>query len=119
MWFLGTVGVHPAAQGKGLGRAVLEPGIQAAAEAQVPASLETADPRDVAFYRKLGFEAVAEVDIPDNGPKTWCMLRPPLTTVCPKPPLVIEQRGSGQHQAREQQPVGAPDGASARRPLAA
>ncbi|MEU6034454.1 GNAT family N-acetyltransferase [Actinomadura sp. NPDC047616] len=77
VWFLGTVGVHPAVQGKGLGRAVLEPGIQAAAEAKVPAFLETADPGNVAFYRKLGFEVVAEVDVPDNGPKTWCMSRPP------------------------------------------
>lgn len=75
-WFLGTVGVDPARQGSGLGRAVLTPGIEAAAAAGVPAFLETSDATNVALYERLGFEVTAEVDIPDGGPRTWAMIRP-------------------------------------------
>ncbi|MFF4776010.1 GNAT family N-acetyltransferase [Microtetraspora fusca] len=77
VWFLGTVGVDPDHQGKGLGRAVIEPGIRAAEEAGVPAFLETSTEANVAFYRRLGFEVTAEVDLPDGGPRTWAMIRRP------------------------------------------
>lgn len=76
VWFLGTVGVDPARQGSGLGRAVLTPGIEAAAAAGVPAFLETSDQNNVQLYKRLGFDVTAEVDIPDGGPRTWAMTRP-------------------------------------------
>ncbi|MBD0669497.1 GNAT family N-acetyltransferase [Streptomyces sp. CBMA156] len=78
-WFLDTVAVDPEAQGRGLGRAVLAPGIEAAALAGYPAFLETSTERNVAFYRRLGFEVTAEVPLPDGGPRTWCMRRDPRT----------------------------------------
>lgn len=74
-WFLGTVGVDPARQGRGLGRAVLAPGIEAAERAGVLAYLETADAGNVAFYQRLGFEVSAELELPDGGPLTWAMTR--------------------------------------------
>ncbi|ATL31942.1 GNAT family N-acetyltransferase [Streptomyces formicae] len=76
-WFLATVGVDPDAQGQGLGRAVIGPGIEAADKAGYPAFLETSTERNVAFYRRLGFAVTAEITLPDNGPRTWCMLREP------------------------------------------
>ncbi|WP_433871724.1 GNAT family N-acetyltransferase [Saccharopolyspora sp. CA-218241] len=78
-WFLGTVGVLPDRQGRGLGRAVVEPGLRAADEQGAPAYLETSLPGNVAFYRGLGFEVVAEVELPGGGPTTWAMSRPPVT----------------------------------------
>lgn len=75
-WFLGTVGVRPAAQGRGLGRAVLAPGLQAAAAEGVVAYLETSLPDNVRFYARLGFEVTAQVPLP-AGPTTWAMIRPP------------------------------------------
>ncbi|MFJ2768701.1 GNAT family N-acetyltransferase [Streptomyces sp. NPDC087300] len=77
VWFLATVGVDPDAQGQGLGRAVIRPGIEAADRAGYPAFLETSTERNVAFYERLGFAVTAEINLPGNGPRTWCMLREP------------------------------------------
>ncbi|APY85324.1 GNAT family N-acetyltransferase [Streptomyces alfalfae] len=76
-WFLATVGVDPRAQGRGLGAAVLGPGLEAADRAGHPAFLETSTERNVRFYERLGFAVTAEVTLPDGGPRTWCMLREP------------------------------------------
>lgn len=77
VWFLGTVGVDPARQGSGLGRAVLAPGIAAAEAAGVPAFLETTGEHNRRFYERLGFRVVATVAIPDGGPTTLAMVREP------------------------------------------
>lgn len=75
VWFLATVGVHPDRQGRGLGRAVLSPGIEAAAAEGVPAFLETSDENNVRLYERLGFQVSAEFELPDGGPRTWAMTR--------------------------------------------
>jgi hypothetical protein len=49
----------------------------------VPAFLETHDPANVPFYESLGFDVLAELDLPDNGPKHWAMHRPRAN----RPPL--------------------------------
>ena len=74
-WFLATVGVDPDRQGRGLGRAVVQPGLEAAERAGVPAFLETSDERNVRFYEGLGFEVTADYALPDGGPHTWAMTR--------------------------------------------
>lgn len=76
-WFLATVGVRPDRQGRGLGRAVIEPGLRAAEDDGQTAYLETSTETNVALYRKLGFEVTATVDLPHNGPRTWAMRRRP------------------------------------------
>ncbi|NJQ17034.1 GNAT family N-acetyltransferase [Streptomyces bohaiensis] len=76
-WFLETVATAPDRQGAGLGRAVLAPGIQEAERSGHPAFLETSDASNVGFYRRLGFVVTAEVRLPDDGPRTWCMRRDP------------------------------------------
>ncbi len=85
VWFLATVGVDPQVQGRGLGSAVLRPGIEAAEAAGYPAFLETSSERNVRFYERLGFAVTAEVPLPDGGPRTWCMRREPRTS--PMPPM--------------------------------
>ncbi|MFD0903860.1 GNAT family N-acetyltransferase [Actinomadura sediminis] len=75
VWFLATVGVDPDAQGRGLGAAVVRPGVEAAERAGHPAFLETSSERNVKFYERLGFTTTAKVDLPDGGPRTWCMRR--------------------------------------------
>ncbi|TCP56410.1 acetyltransferase (GNAT) family protein [Tamaricihabitans halophyticus] len=77
VWFLGTVGVHPDHQGKRLSSAVIQPGLDAAEEAGVPAYLETSTERNVRLYQRLGFTVRAEVELPDGGPRTWAMVREP------------------------------------------
>lgn len=75
VWFLATVGVAPDAQGQGLGRAVLAAGLDAADRAGHASFLETSSARNVRFYERLGFSVTAEVELPDGGPRTWCMRR--------------------------------------------
>lgn len=75
-WFLATVGVSPDHQGKGLGSAVVLPGVEAAERAGVPSFLETSAPRNLPFYERLGFTVTADVEVPE-GPRTWCMTRKP------------------------------------------
>ncbi|MFI2611670.1 GNAT family N-acetyltransferase [Kitasatospora sp. NPDC018623] len=77
VWFLNTVGVAPELQGRGLGRAVLLPGIEEAERAGYPAFLETSSEANVRFYERLGFRVTADVPSGDGGPHTWCMRREP------------------------------------------
>jgi GNAT superfamily N-acetyltransferase len=77
IWFLGVLGVDPGHQGRGLGRAVLAPGLEAADAADSPAFLETQDPANVGFYESLGFRVLVELDLPHGGPRHWAMRRPP------------------------------------------
>lgn len=79
-WFLGTVGVRPESQGRGLGKAVIEPGLREADATGAEAFLETSLANNVTLYRKLGFDIVAEIDLPDDGPTTWAMRRKPVPT---------------------------------------
>ncbi len=73
---LATIGVHPHLQGRGLGTALLETGLRAVDRAELPAHLETSDPRNVPLYEGHGFVVTAAGDLPDGGPRTWSMLRP-------------------------------------------
>lgn len=57
-------GLRLSVQGKGFGKAIVLPGMQAAEQAGVPAFLETSDERNLQFYRWLGFEVTAEVAAP-------------------------------------------------------
>lgn len=76
-WFLQTVGTAPEAQGRGLGSAVLLPGIHEAERAGYPAFLETSSVANLRFYERLGFEVTAEIQLPYDGPRTWCLRRDP------------------------------------------
>lgn len=76
VWNLATLGVHPEAQGHGLGAALI-----GAALAEVDASrmtadtaLETSDDRNVRLYERAGFTVTATTQIPD-GPTVYTMLR--------------------------------------------
>nr|AZQ26975.1 PuroR-DsRed [Cloning vector pFastBac-CMV-ie1-pr]AZQ26978.1 PuroR-DsRed [Cloning vector pFastBac-ie1-OSKM] len=91
-WFLATVGVSPDHQGKGLGSAVVLPGVEAAERAGVPAFLETSAPRNLPFYERLGFTVTADVEVPE-GPRTWCMTRKPGAT-SRDPPVATMVRSS-------------------------
>jgi ribosomal protein S18 acetylase RimI-like enzyme len=55
-WYLEAVGVEPAAQGMGIGTRLIEPVLGRADEAAQLCYLETMTERNVAWYRRLGFE---------------------------------------------------------------
>jgi GNAT superfamily N-acetyltransferase len=71
---LATIGVHPDAQGAGVGAALVAAGLAAVGE-DAPAYLETSSKRNVAFYRRCGFDVTGRIDVPDGGPPVWGMLR--------------------------------------------
>lgn len=74
-WYLMVLGVDPAYQRRGLGRAVLRPVLDAADRARQPCYLETQKAVNVPFYQAQGFAVRAETDLPDGGPHLWLMER--------------------------------------------
>jgi ribosomal protein S18 acetylase RimI-like enzyme len=77
-WYLEVVGVDPAARGLGVGTRLLEPVLGLADRADQSCYLETMTERNVAWYRRLGFEVRdAGVSFVPGGPPNWTMMRPP------------------------------------------
>jgi ribosomal protein S18 acetylase RimI-like enzyme len=76
-WYLAGIGVDPAAQGRGIGAALLQPGLHAAARAALPAVLLTNNEANLRFYARHGFEIVREQRTPKNGPNAWAMVKAP------------------------------------------
>jgi catechol 2,3-dioxygenase-like lactoylglutathione lyase family enzyme/ribosomal protein S18 acetylase RimI-like enzyme len=74
-WHLGPMAVDRAAQGQGVGSALLTAFTRRMDERRVTAYLETDKPDNVAFCRKHGFEVVAEE--PVLGVSNWYLTRPP------------------------------------------
>ena len=76
-WYLAGIGVDPSAQRRGVGSALLAPGVDAAQHAGVPAVLLTNNEVNLAFYEANGFRVVREGDTPKGGPHAWAMVRTP------------------------------------------
>lgn len=74
-WYVMVVGVAPEAWGTGLGRALLQPGLDRAAAAGQPCYLETANPANNSFYEHLGFERLAELTVHSSGLRFWTFRR--------------------------------------------
>jgi GNAT superfamily N-acetyltransferase len=77
---LAAIGVRPEQQGKGLGTALLEPGLDHTDRLGLPAYLESSNIRNVPLYERHGFEVTEEVELP-SGPPIWLMWRPARTGV--------------------------------------
>lgn len=78
-WYLAVLGVDPAMQGRGLGRALLEPVLDRCDDLIEPAYLETQKPDNLPFYERFGFRVVGEVQVSDS-PTIWRMWRDPDPT---------------------------------------
>jgi ribosomal protein S18 acetylase RimI-like enzyme len=76
-WYLGVLAVDPAEQGRGMGDALIAPGLARADADGLPASLETLNERNLSFYRRHGFEQAAEGRVPEGGPAYWVLRREP------------------------------------------
>ena len=75
-WRLEAVGVVPAAQGRGLGRRLVEPVLGRCDVERQQAALETSSVANVRLYRRLGFDVHYELEVPE-GPHVWLMRRVP------------------------------------------
>jgi ribosomal protein S18 acetylase RimI-like enzyme len=76
-WYLAGIGVEPSAQRRGIGGALLRPGIDAAERAGLAAVLLTHNERNLSFYEAHGFRTVREGETPPGGPHAWAMVRRP------------------------------------------
>jgi ribosomal protein S18 acetylase RimI-like enzyme len=76
-WYLAGIGVDPSEQRRGIGSALLAPGIEGSERARVPCALLTNSEGNLSFYRRHGFEVVLEGETPTDGPHAWMMLRKP------------------------------------------
>ena len=77
-WYLFILGTEPAAQGRGLGSALLAQVLARVDTDGMPAYLESSNKRNLAWYGRHGFEIAGEVAIP-GGPRIWPMWRQPRT----------------------------------------
>lgn len=74
-WYLHIAGCDPAAQGRGLGGAVVRAGLERMAGSRLPAYLETATERNLGFYQAIGFAVTGEWRVAKDGPTFWSMWR--------------------------------------------
>jgi ribosomal protein S18 acetylase RimI-like enzyme len=79
-WYLSIVAVDPAVQGQGLGQKLLEPTIAEADAASATCYVETFSPRNLSFYRRLGFATMARFAEPTTNSEYALMARYPRTT---------------------------------------
>ncbi len=76
-WYLSILGVSPGAQGKGLGRRLLEPTLAEADQAETDCYLETYSSRSMNFYERLGFKQVVSHIEPVTSSEYRIMVRKP------------------------------------------
>jgi ribosomal protein S18 acetylase RimI-like enzyme len=76
-WYLAGIGVDPSAQRRGIGTALLEPGLAAATRAGLPAVLLTNNEANLSFYERHGFRVVRKDETPKGGPQAWAMVKAP------------------------------------------
>jgi ribosomal protein S18 acetylase RimI-like enzyme len=73
--YLAVLGIDPPSQGRGIGSALLRPGLELCDREGLPAYLESSKERNVAFYSRFGFRVTDEVRMPGDGPTVWLMWR--------------------------------------------
>lgn len=76
-WYLATLGIDPAHQGRGYGSDLLNAVLERADAAVIPTYLETDKEQNLAYYRRHGFEESDTITPVKTGPPTWTMWREP------------------------------------------
>jgi GNAT superfamily N-acetyltransferase len=76
-WYLSIVGLNPAFQNKGLGSGLINPILEKSDEQNVSTYLETFTPRNMKFYKRLGFTSIGSCKEPVTNSEYWIMLRSP------------------------------------------
>ncbi len=75
--YLFTIAVRPRAQGKGLGRKLIQPVLDACDREAVPAYLENSNPDNSGFYGACGFERTTMIHPTPDAEPLEAMLRRP------------------------------------------
>ena len=72
-WYLDTLAVDPASQGRGLGAELMRHGLARVGDA--PVVLFTVKASNVVFYQRCGFEVTEASPLVPGGPPAWTMRR--------------------------------------------
>ncbi|KCZ94409.1 GNAT family N-acetyltransferase [Hyphomonas johnsonii] len=75
--YLFTIGTRTAARGKGIGKALLRPVLEACDRDRLPAYLENSNPDNTGFYISQGFERMKLFHVGDGAPPLEAMWRKP------------------------------------------
>ena len=75
-WYLSMLATDPRYQGRGIGKALVEPMLACADEVGVATYLETQKELNLAYYQRFGFEVVDKFSV-DASPPLWQMQREP------------------------------------------
>ena len=75
-WYLPWFGVDGARQGRGIGNELMLKCLEIVDQDQLPAYLESPNPRNVSFYERHGFDVTGRAQAGDSPP-IISMLRPP------------------------------------------
>ena len=79
-WYLQIIGVDPGYQGQGFSSRLVKPVLERIDRERMPCFLETNTGKNVAVYRRFGFEVVSEDKIPGTEVTSFAMLRKVQTT---------------------------------------
>jgi ribosomal protein S18 acetylase RimI-like enzyme len=75
-WYLAVLATDPLFQGRGVGKALVQPMAARADEVGVATYLETQKEASLAYYQRFGFEVVDEFKV-NASPPIWMMQREP------------------------------------------
>ena len=78
-WYLQVIGVDPAYQGQGFSSRLIRPVLERIDREQMACALETNIDKNVAIYRRFGFEVISEDKMPGTPVTSFLMLRKPST----------------------------------------
>jgi len=79
-WYLQIIGVDPAYHGQGFSSRLVRPVLERIDRERMLCFLETNTEKNVAIYRRFGFEVVSEDKIPGTEVTSFAMLRKVQTT---------------------------------------
>ena len=74
-YYLWGLVADPKTQYKGIGSALLQIATGKADAENMPVYLETHDQKNVAYYKRYGFQLIHTDTIPEHGLDIWCMLK--------------------------------------------
>ena len=76
-FYLSLLGTHTDHRGRGIGMELLAANLSDIDALQMPAYLESTNPKNLARYESVGFEICGTFDLPDDGPTVTTMWREP------------------------------------------
>jgi ribosomal protein S18 acetylase RimI-like enzyme len=75
-WYLLLLAVDPSSQGCGVGSRLMAPVLGKAAALAMPVYVQTLHERNVAFYKRHGFQVISKTAPRRGRPSCWGMIRP-------------------------------------------